>query len=926
MDTPFTPKTHISKRIKLWAVILLAAVILASGLAILTGGKTRLFKGSFQLIDKQNLLPLQNIVQDQSTPSLILTALPEIGEVNKPTTFTLHGENFPETPEMEYQITFDPNDVASTKTKDFSNPNGNNATQYTYTKSGTYNITATIVTKTNKTQVGPPATLLYEVKESVPEPSEGEEKINIEAMCNQLNGSNFNIILGQCEFNGKIYSSSDISELQAAIDAQSQTPQTPPAGQSEFQTLCEKLEWGEWNGSACDVNGKIASNESELKEAIKEIFKNGCEQAKGTWMMAHAKCIGPDGTEFKFDDFWNPFVKGELQAPEAKFQPTEKRPEDSIVYLNNDNNKNACENLLDGNWNDASGICAYNGKNLTTDDEIMQEAALKMLKGGCENDPNAIWDNTKKECTLNDVTITLKDALDGVMMFKGQCANDNGLWDDQNKTCTGSDGTIKTLDDMIKEMQEAAKNPSGAIKASNPVEFKALCEKIEGTEWRNGICVLNDKDYANEEQLKEGAKEIFKNGCIQGQMVWNDADASCTTPDGAFKFDDIWFGEIKGENKSQAKVMLSSQKEILKKVCGKIEILGATWTDNGNLCVLNGVSYSDEESLKDSIKNDLIAACTELNGIWSEGRCKTADGQPIPIENLAQKIAAGLNEEPLVIYSDNTDSAGTDTGTGSASIAPTVSVTASPSASQTSGQTTTFSITVTNGPGGTYNYTLDLGNGTVKTQGSTSSSATFDNIYTEAKTYTVKASVNMVINGVSQIISAPDLAYAITAVTATAPPPPAPSAEILALQNQLTAMQQQLANSQTAQSTAQIAALNKQIADLVALNAAKDGSAKSKSSKKGKSKTPVETPEMWGPPAQPIAPALPFASALIAPQAPVQQTFSQVPMYGAAPSLGYSQKLVKAPDKSNTGPEVLVYFIAVGAANAAWWIRRKIKK
>ena len=45
MDTPFTPKTHISKRIKIWAVILLVAVILASGLAMLTGGKTRLFKG-----------------------------------------------------------------------------------------------------------------------------------------------------------------------------------------------------------------------------------------------------------------------------------------------------------------------------------------------------------------------------------------------------------------------------------------------------------------------------------------------------------------------------------------------------------------------------------------------------------------------------------------------------------------------------------------------------------------------------------------------------------------------------------------------------------------------------------------------------------------------------------------------------------------
>ncbi|MBI4994094.1 hypothetical protein HZC21_00405, partial [Candidatus Peregrinibacteria bacterium] len=76
MDTPFTPKTHISKRIKIWAVILLIAIILASGLAMLTGGKTRLFKGQVGTtptlsVTTDSAIPVSTIVSPGSPIEVI---------------------------------------------------------------------------------------------------------------------------------------------------------------------------------------------------------------------------------------------------------------------------------------------------------------------------------------------------------------------------------------------------------------------------------------------------------------------------------------------------------------------------------------------------------------------------------------------------------------------------------------------------------------------------------------------------------------------------------------------------------------------------------------------------------------------------------------------------------------------------------------
>ncbi|MBI4994095.1 hypothetical protein HZC21_00410, partial [Candidatus Peregrinibacteria bacterium] len=573
-------------------------------------------------------------------------------------------------------------------------------------------------------------------------------------------------------------------------------------------------------------------------------------------------------------------------------------------------------------------------------------------------------------------------------------------WDDSTSTCTMQNGASFKFDDLWNIIKEYEPSEVIAITSNLTDFIRLCDSLPNAQWNSSAYkCTFNSQEYQTYYALKTAVKDIVKQSCIASQNAWNDSTDTCTGNNYSYSFNEVLSAIMTGQTKfgnftvttdlgviktgtsqpvpAQPQLSIISPSEIQ---AGQILVGSST-----NVLKLKFQAPLDADITVSSIKitTQGSAPVSDLQSFkLIEGANVIGSSTNIGIETLiatpsftilkdaSRELALNVIAKPNAVKDNmylfriqaNTDisastqniflnpaplssqlftiaTAGVTPPPPPPPTTPTVSLTASPATSQTAGQSITFTMTINNPSGGLYNYYLDLGDGkTVKTlPGSTSTTATFDNnSYNEAKTYTVKGTVTMVINNVATIITAPDLNYTITAVAPPPPPPPPPSPEITNLQNQLTLMQQQFANSQTAQSTAQIAALNKQISDLIALAAAKDAAdaAKTKASEekgkkpKEKAKTPIETVEMWGAgpvPTPTYIPPVPQPMPTYIPPAPGAGA-QMYPMYASAPSLGYSQKLVKAPDKSNTGPEVLLYFIAVGAANAAWWIRRKIKK
>lgn len=1059
MDTPFTPKTHISKRIKIWAVILLVAVILASGLAMLTGGKTRLFRGSMPGL----FLPKMQQLDLAITPTLKLTATPESPQlINTPITFTIELIDINNVSGLHIDFGDDETDY-----KD-NNINKTSTFSHTYSAKGDYIVKTwataedplnpgTIIT-TAETQsiykiTDTTITVNFPDNKSPPSLSTikpGEEKEIMKFTLNSDQPIAFEKInftqKGTADLNKDIEKISAFLDtvngvhvdLETSIDANTISLTTPaklfmfdkinmPATLTVKATIDPKAEIEKTIKLAIPEKGGIVGLtditptglpiETSLftiigkTEGSQEQQTEGTEKEETDAMTADEilkqQVQSGEGAEQAEDQAYKAALAAKNAGDQAKILSNQAQGKTDINELNT--LKTQAENFLKTAQDKKEIIEGV--KKYLPDDPIVVDAyaiADEAVKNADEavKSISALIANLKTPPAPTDITpkLTLSipaDAPKDGNVEQGKTiettafelkAENNPIIITKLRLTHLSPNDISTTADITSISIKSSVLPPITVSPDSKFPYYYI---VLPTNWT--IPADTSIKFWIQAKVKATApvNNQFKLGFLEKEsitafavdtstpveIIMQPLDQNFKTFGGTFTIvaaglPDTPAGaqltvskptEIAAGNIAQGasadvlklKFQASADSDITVNSV-KITIQGPTpATDLQFIKLIEGQNTIIGSSTDPAIFTPILPDGSVYGIIINTPGLIITKNTPREFSvNIGAKATAVKDHAYLFRIAANTDISALpqnvflEPGNELLSSnefkitaaqlalapAPTVSVTASPANSQVSGQIITFTMTVNNGPGGLYNYTLDLGDSkTVKTQASTAASTTFDHVYSETKTYTVKGSVTMVVNNAAATISAPNLDYTITAPAAAAPPP-APSQDIINMQNQIALLQQQLAaasSSQSSQSTAQIQTLTQQIAQLAALAAAaKEESAKSKSDKEPakKSKTPIETLEMWG--AGPAAPApVPSAPAYIPPFAtqPVAPAYlAQVPtgaqLYAAAPSLGYSQKLVKAPEKSNTGPEVLVYFIAVGAANAAWWIRRKIRK